>query len=135
MVLKHTKHLKIDVEEEPRLENIAVKSVAVRIRYFIKRGCDLRTFELSSGKLRTWYEDDTGECILPKAIAASREVQRALVDLKVSNVLTIAIWYHQIDDAVDHERQKSLNDDFHSFVNELASDKGMTVTKQESKVV
>lgn len=130
--LKYMKHVELEVEEKHCYEGMAAENVAPTIQYFIKRGCDLRTFGLSLNMRRRLDQENKYRPHLLKMIAACQEVLTALVDLKVSKTLTVSIWYYQEDDVSDSELRKSLSDEFQGSVNCLASEKGMIVTKQES---
>lgn len=130
--LKYMKHLELEVEEKYCYEWMPAESVAHTIQYFIKCGCELRTFGLSLNMRRRLDEDKKNRRNLLKMMASCQEVLAALVDLKVSKTLTVSIWYYQEDDVSDYERRKSLSNEFQDFVNRLASEKEMIVTKQES---
>lgn len=131
--MQYMKHLQLRVQEPQWLFEIAAESVAAAIQYFVRRNCDLRTFELVLMELRGLSMADHHQHNLLTEVPASLEVMAALVELKVSETLTVSIRYSQCGEAFDPKLHKALDDEFQDFVNRLASEKGMSATNQKSK--
>ena len=132
--LKYIKHLELKVDRDWGFEDIPA-DVAATIQYFIERGGDLRTFELSLSSLLTLCDIHEDGCDLVTITTTSQEIMAVLVALPVSEALTISIrctpWQYMKDNAVIYKLLNSSIDQAQYFVDQLALAKETTATKQE----
>ena len=131
--LDFMKHLELNVYEEEdiyeekwNVDSTTTKSIAAAIQYFVRGGCDLRTFKLSLWEDYQLSEGKQHTDRLVDLIFTSSELEASLVALQVSESLTISIWCLPDETHYGGEMGKRARDQYQVFVNRLASEKGMT---------
>ncbi len=130
--VKYMKNLQFEIHEMEYSGVLTPANVVSTLKSFNECGCELRTFELLLKGIRRFWEGDNERHHLKRKIATSQKVMAALVELKVFDTLTIALYYPQPKSLFDHELHKIVCDEFQDLVSRLASEKVMTITRQES---